>query len=275
MVRWYVRHAEEYIKAHSNIKLAQHNALTVETYLKNKGRNSALKDWQFSQMVTALQILFVELTKASWAESFPWQHWKDAARELSASHATVARDYDTTVLPDLPPQPIITYEKQQGGVIQFFREKFPKELERLITEIRIRHYSIRTEHAYVQWVARFVRFSQLDNMYNLDAAVIAKYLEHLVIKRSVSSSTQSQALNALVFFYKHVLGHESVELGAFAYSKKPRRLPVVLSHRDHNNQSFGHATARVSMQNYPELRHNTRLKHTTSGGKRLSVVIGF
>lgn len=246
-VRWYVRHAEQYIKAHSNIKLVQHNALTVETYLKNKGRNPALKDWQFSQLVTALQILFIELVKPSWVVSFPWQHWKDSARELSASHVTVARDYDTTVLPGSPLQPIPTHKKQQGGVIQFFREKFPKELERLITEIRVRYYSIRTEQAYVQWVARFARFSQLDNMHNLDAAVIAKYLEHLVIKRSVSSSTQSQALNALVFFYKHVLGHELIELGAFAYSKKPQRLPVVLS-RDETKRllaAIDNVTARL------------------------------
>lgn len=247
VVRWYVRHAEQYINDHSNIKLAQHNALTVETYLKNKGRNPTLKDWQFSQLVTALQILFVELATPSWAASFPWQHWRDSARELPASHATVARDYDTAVLPGSLPPSVTLHEKQQAGVIPFFREKFPQDLERLIAEIRIRHYSIRTEQAYVQWVARFVRFSQLDNMHNLDATVITKYLEYLVIKRSVSSSTQSQALNALVFFYKHVLGHESIEMGAFAYSKKPRRLPVVLN-RDETKRllvAIDNVTARL------------------------------
>ena len=82
VLRWHVLHVEQYIKAHSHIKLAQHNALTVEIYLKNKGRNTTLRDWQFSQMVTALEILFVEIVNSSWAKDFPWQHWKNSAREL-------------------------------------------------------------------------------------------------------------------------------------------------------------------------------------------------
>ena len=70
-------------------------------------------------------------------------------------HATVARDYDTRVLPYSAAQPTASHERQQSGATEFFREKFPQELERLVTEIRVRHYSIRTEQAYVQWVARF------------------------------------------------------------------------------------------------------------------------
>ena len=77
MVRWIVWHAEQYRNDPSHIKLAQLNALTTETYLKNKGRNSALEDWQFSQLVTALQIQCVELVVPAWAASFSWQQTTD------------------------------------------------------------------------------------------------------------------------------------------------------------------------------------------------------
>ena len=162
-VRWYIRHTEQYIKAHSELRLSQHNALTVESYLQNKGRNPALKDWQFVQIVTALQILFVELVKSSWAGDFDWQHWKASARELSSAHATVARDYEPLVRQTAS-------ATETSAAKPLFREKFPKEFERLITEIRIRHYSIRTEQAYTMWVARFIRFSKLDDLRTIDAS---------------------------------------------------------------------------------------------------------
>lgn len=69
----------------------------------------------------------------------------------------------------------------------------------------------------------------------LDDTDMAAFLEDLVVNRHVSGSTQNQALNALVFFYKHVLKNDTIELGAFAHSRKPRRLPVVLT-RDEINR---------------------------------------
>jgi len=92
-VRWHVRHAENYIKAHANLRLAQHSAPQMERYLRGKGRNSYLEDWQYKQMVVALKILFVEMVKTPWAREFPWDDWAVSADSLPNSHATVARDY--------------------------------------------------------------------------------------------------------------------------------------------------------------------------------------
>ncbi len=64
VARWYVRHAEEYIKAHPNRRLDQHTPQEIEAYLREKGRNPSLDDWQFRQIVDALKILFVEMVKA-------------------------------------------------------------------------------------------------------------------------------------------------------------------------------------------------------------------
>ena len=92
--RWYVRHAEQYIKAHKNYKLVNHNAGDIEKYLKNKGRIKRLTDWQYKQIVISLKILFVNMVKPSWANQFPWDEWADMAESLPDSHPTVARDFN-------------------------------------------------------------------------------------------------------------------------------------------------------------------------------------
>jgi len=101
-------------------------------------------------------------------------------------------------------------------------------LERLIVEIRRRNYSIRTEQAYESWVCRFILFCDGRDPVEAGAQRIPAFLEDLAVRGNVSASTQSQALNALVFLYKQVLGQSLDELGEFARAKRPKRLPVVL-----------------------------------------------
>jgi hypothetical protein len=143
-VRWHVKSAEEYIKAHPERRLAEHTVQEITAYLQEKGRNSQLKDWQFAQVVRALQILFVEMVKAPWAATFPWQDWIDNARELAPTHATVARDYDHGPNPSdtsaSNPPPI-------DGLGKRFRQQFPNHAERVKAEVRVRQYSIRTEQS--------------------------------------------------------------------------------------------------------------------------------
>ena len=228
-LRWHVRHAEQYIQAHNPRRLRTHTVADIEQYLQDKGRNIRLKDWQYRQIVKSLQVLFVELVKLPWAATFPWQQWIDSAQELSTFHTTVARDYNSkplVVSPDLAPN---TYHKPVDGLIGQVKSAFPHHVERLITEIRLRQYSIHTERSYLAWLARFTAFHKMKDPALLDNTAITCYLEHLVVRRGVASSTQSQALNALMFFYKKVLKRDDLELGQFARSRKPRRLPVVLT----------------------------------------------
>ncbi len=65
--RWYVKRVEDYINAHSNIRLTHHSEKTMLDYLEKLGRNYHLKDWQFKQAVNALEILFIDMLHASWA----------------------------------------------------------------------------------------------------------------------------------------------------------------------------------------------------------------
>ncbi|MEW6332465.1 MAG: integron integrase, partial [Pseudomonadota bacterium] len=229
VVRWYVKHAKEYIRAHSGRRLAGHTTEDVMAYLREKGRNGRLADWQYAQLVRALQILFMEMVKAPWAADFPWQEWIDNARELEPTHATVARDYDHVGHASGPTDTMDNRQRAVDGLIKRFTQQFPHHAERLVTEIRLRQYSIRTEQSYLAWLARFARFHGMRDPAELDGAAMTAFLEHLVVQHHVSASTQSQALNALVFFYKQVLKNEAIALGAFAHSRKPRRLPVVLT----------------------------------------------
>jgi len=105
----------------------------------------------------------------------------------------------------------------------------PKLLDRLRAEIRVRHYSIRTERSYCDWVKRYCCFHQLRHPAEMGAPHINQFLSHLAVHENVAASTQNQALNALVFLYKHVLKVDPGKLGDVVRAKRPKKLPVVLS----------------------------------------------
>ena len=79
--------------------------------------------------------------------------------------------------------------------------------------MRRRHYSRRTEEAYAGWIVRYVRYHRLRHPAELSAQDVPAFLGHLAAERQCSASTQNQALNALVFLYRHVLEHELGEIG--------------------------------------------------------------
>src|SRR2546426_3521641 len=101
-------------------------------------------------------------------------------------------------------------------------------LDQVREVIRLKHYSVRTEEAYVQWIKRFIFFHGKRHPREMGATEIEAFLTDLAVRRKVAASTQNQALNALVFLYKEVL---HVELGEFAAvsAKRAVRLPVGLS----------------------------------------------
>jgi len=102
-------------------------------------------------------------------------------------------------------------------------------LDPLRTACRARGYSRRTEESYAQWVRRFELLRRTLPTGLSDARAVRAFLERLVTVEMVSASTQSQALNALVFWFKQALGKELGDLGDFQKSKRPRYVPVVLS----------------------------------------------
>jgi integron integrase len=103
-----------------------------------------------------------------------------------------------------------------------------KLLERVRQKLRTLHYAYRTEQAYCIWIERFIRFHGVRHPDTMGAGEVEAFLTHLAIARHVSASTQNQALNALVFLYKHVLNREIGDLNAVR-ARRSRRVPSVLS----------------------------------------------
>ncbi len=105
----------------------------------------------------------------------------------------------------------------------------PKLLDRLRDAIRIRHYSIRTEQAYLQWVRRFIFFHKKRHPDEMGRPEVEAFLTHLAVEGLVAAATQNQALNAIVFLYKKVLKREVGQFENLVWAKRSPRVPVVLT----------------------------------------------
>lgn len=105
----------------------------------------------------------------------------------------------------------------------------PKLLDQVREAIRVRHYSIRTEQAYVGWIKRFIFFHGKRHPGDMGKAEISAFLSHLAVKGKVAASTQNQALNAILFLYREVLKRDVGWLDEVERAKKPSRLPVVFT----------------------------------------------
>jgi site-specific recombinase XerD len=105
----------------------------------------------------------------------------------------------------------------------------PKLLDRVRAAIRARHYSRRTEDAYVAWIRRFIVFHDRRHPAEMGASEITRFLSALAVDRKVASSTQNQALSAVLFLYREVLQQDLPWLDDVVRARRPERLPVVLS----------------------------------------------
>lgn len=105
----------------------------------------------------------------------------------------------------------------------------PKLLDQVRNRLRVKHYSIRTEQVYVDWIRRFIRFHDKRHPREMGAHEIETYLSHLAVQGRVSPSTQNQAKSALLFLYREVLELPLPWLDKVTQAKAPTRLPVVLT----------------------------------------------
>ena len=105
----------------------------------------------------------------------------------------------------------------------------PKLLVQVRERLRVKHYSIRTEQVYVDWIKRFILFHGKRHPKDMGAREIEAFLTHLAVKGKVSASTQNQAKSALLFLYRAVLEQKLPWLDKVTQAKAPQRLPVVLT----------------------------------------------
>lgn len=115
----------------------------------------------------------------------------------------------------------------------------PKLLDRVRQACRVRHYSLRTEDAYHDWVRRFILFHKKQHPDTMAEPEVNAFLTHLAVEGHVAASTQNQALSALLFLYEHVLTRPLNRPGGVVRAERPRRLPIILS-RAEVQRIFGH-----------------------------------
>jgi integron integrase len=115
----------------------------------------------------------------------------------------------------------------------------PKLLDQVRDVIRRKHFSIRTEQSYVDWIRRFILFHNKRHPRDMAEAEVTQFLTHLARDGRVAASTQNQALSALLFLYKQVLKQEIGWLEGVERAKRSARLPVVLT-RDEVHKIFAH-----------------------------------
>ena len=105
----------------------------------------------------------------------------------------------------------------------------PRLLDQLRDKIRLKHYSIRTEHTYLDWVRRYILFHNKRHPNSMGKEAVEAFLTYLAVEGKVSASTQNQAKSAILFLYKEVLAMDLPWLDNVEQAKAPRRLPVVLT----------------------------------------------
>ncbi len=183
---WYVNWIRQFILFVKGKQLGNCTYKEVQNFLQYISLKSNIEQWQVEQAKSALLILYRDIFRFSWASK----------------------------ITDFNPETTFSENKPTGLPHRVFRDSTPpKEIlslykdlfERLHTEIRVRHYSIRTEQSYEKWVRRFLHFHKIKAAENLSTDDIKNYLEYLATEREVAADTQKQALCALVFLYEHVL----------------------------------------------------------------------
>jgi site-specific recombinase XerD len=105
----------------------------------------------------------------------------------------------------------------------------PRLYDRIVEVPRVRHYSRRTEEAYLHWIRRYIEFHEHQHPRQLGEDDVNRFLTHLAVKEHVAASTQNQALSAILFLYEQVLEQPLDRIEGVVRAHRPKRLPVVLT----------------------------------------------
>ena len=187
----------------------------IKLFLSKIKNQKNIQEWKVKQAREALYILYYKFLKVS--------------PEISDSQYTdELKKLDKSAVNKNEKEKIFSITKKEA------EEKHRFLLEKIRTEIRYRHYSLRTEHSYIDWIIRFIIFFNGRNPEELSAGNIREYLDYLACERKVRASTQNLALNAIVFMYKQVLKYDPGDFSDFYRAKRGRKIPVVLSKEEVN-----------------------------------------
>ncbi len=209
---WYTNWIIQFISCLNGKPIKALTVKDIKDFLMELSNKNRIQSWQVKQALNALEIIFKDYYQVSWEISK-----RDIIADISKDTVSSYKEnVQAKLLSDGP---------FSGKTVTNHK----KALETLKTEVRVLQYSIRTEQAYEQWIRRFLNFNSKQQIENLSAKDVKIFLEYLATDRQVAAGTQNQALNALVFFYKNVLKNDLGTIGDYSRSKRPKRLPVVLT----------------------------------------------
>lgn len=224
-VVWYVRWAQEFAKSKKG-PLVSRSGADIMHYLEKVARRPQIRGWQIKQAVHALRFLYQEQLDSAWAGKWEWDKAEQHALSLTGKNSVVRPDSRGGERAIYSGADRLFADTIPG---REFKIKHSEFIDSLRKEIRRRHYSLRTEQTYESWAMRFLAFHRDKPYSELGAEEVRIFLDYLVQERQVSASTQSQALNGLVFLFKHALQRPLGDIGIFTRSKRPQKLPDVLS----------------------------------------------
>lgn len=202
--KWYVRWARKFALSIKGKSLRECSAKDMLGFLNSLESRGNTEPWQVRQANDALAFLYNDFLKLD-------IQWQNVHREKPLEETNFKDEVVSTE----------ELGSRHGDIFKKLR-----------TELRVRHYSLRTEQAYVHWVQRFLSFHDLKLPEKLGASAIKSYLNYLAEARKVSASTQNQALNAIVFLYGQVLNVDAGTFDDFVRAKRPKRIPEVLTHNE-------------------------------------------
>ena len=195
-IRWFLRWAERFARSLRGIPLRDRSIEDVRRFLDDLKADEDVAPWQLEQARNAIGILCRN-------------HLGLDPAQMPPTRSAATRDG-------------ITQPRQIGAL-------HGPLIEKLRSAIRVKHYSRRTEDAYLGWVRRFIAFHELQPPQKLGSTHIETYLTYLATEKAVASSTQNQALNALAFLYANVLKIDLGDFTDFVRARVPKRMPRSLS----------------------------------------------
>ena len=206
----FVKWAEKFAVATKGKQLRERSAADIRKFLFELSIQRSIQPWQVHQAEEALVFFYEGFLKLDLGLNTVRP--LVPAPGISNSNFKTPQQFKDRVLSK-------TEEKARYGELY----------SRFRSAMRVRHYSIRTERAYEQWIGRLLSFYKAKPADSIDADDIQRYLNYLAEERKVAASTQNQALNAIVFFFKEVLKRDPGDFSDFVCAKRSQHIPEVLT----------------------------------------------
>ena len=211
VVDWYVKWSERFARSIKGKPLRSCTKRDVIDFLHKLSFEKGIDERQVNQAAEALEYLYHSFLNID----IGLDRDKDLKDEGIAKKNKGSFIFKDTAL-------------SRQEMVNHYKELF----DRFRSELRILHYSLRTERSYEMWIRRFLTFHQKKPIDDLGPLEIKAYLDYLAQKRNVAAGTQNQALNAIVFLYNKVMKVDPGEFDDFLRAKRPARLPEILTRNE-------------------------------------------